>query len=80
MHYITFTADGFASFCGGSRQPSKTLLTCSMGLPTVRVPRVFVATTTAPHLVWLIEEPNIDAQGFEKMKNLFMKSLRPVSS
>ena len=66
MHYITFTADGFASFCGGSRQPSKTLSTCSIGFPTVRLPRVFV--TTVPHLVWLIEEPNIDDQGFEKSK------------
>ena len=78
MHYITFTADGFASFCGGSRQPSKTLLTCSIGFPTVRLPRVFV--TTVPHLLWLIEEPNIDDQGFENMKNLFVKSLRPGTS
>ena len=71
----TSTAVGFVSFFGGSRQLSNIFLTCLLGFPTVRLPRVFV--TTVRHLVWFIEEPNIDDQGLEKETKFFHQKFAP---
>ena len=74
----TSTAVGFVSFFGGSWHLSNIFLTCLLGFPTVRLPRVFV--TTVRHLVWFIEEPNIDDQGLEKETKFFHQKFVPCKN